>query len=99
MGKLLLAAVLACSSFGGMSDDAQGTIGIDPIPPHQGGQMTVTTPGPWPQKVTVEFDPGAPFTVTVGANGVDVQVPANATSVVVTDPAGILAGNGSVVAP
>ena len=80
--------------------DSGGKIGIDPIPPHQGDTMTVTTPGPWPQTVTVKFGSDPAFNIEVtGAGGATVQIPTNATSVKVTDPAGVLTGNGSVIEP
>lgn len=105
MGKLFL-AVLCASTLavggGGMvaDDDGGDQIGLSPIPPRAGDQVTVTTPGPWPVKITVQFDNEPPFTITVSdAAGTQVTIPANAGTIVVTDPAGVLSGNGSVIAP
>lgn len=101
--RTALAAVLALATMGAMSNPSpQPTITISPMPPHQGGIMEVSYDGPTPVTLEIDWDPaGTPTSVTIprGKTKAKVKVPANATSVIVTDPVGGAPANGSVIAP
>jgi len=90
MGKHLLA--FACLLFPAMvtqTDDGPGPeITLDPLPPTQGGQMTIGYTGAPGTTLELDWDPpGTPATVTIPASGkVTITVPDNATSLVVSDP-------------
>lgn len=76
-------------------------ITIDPMPPQQGQRMRITYTGARGTVLTIEWDPaGVPTSVTIPASGVvHVVVPANATSVWISDPTGGANSVQSVVAP
>lgn len=96
MRKLpLLLAVLVSMSFTnqgpmGQDDDTTPRITLTPKPPTQGGKVTITYSGTPGTVLVLDWDPAAePTSATVGKDGnVSVTVPANATSLIVSDPNG-----------
>jgi len=85
MGKLLFAAVLACSSLGSMAQ--QPTITISPTPPSVGDILRVKHTGPYPVTLSLDWYPsGSPTSVTITSDkGATVTVP-TADSLIVSDP-------------
>lgn len=73
-------------------------IGINPMPPTVGGQVTFS--GPPNSTIEVEYPPLGVFKLRTDANGEAVDVvPAGAFAVIVSDPAGTWQSNTSMVRP
>ena len=68
-------------------DAAQPTISISPSRPKQGGKIMVYYSGTTPHELTIEFWPGGTSTINVPAGGVSVNVPDDAETMTITDPA------------
>lgn len=77
------------------------TITINPNPPVAGKKATITYTGPKQTTLTLEWDPEAqPNSVLVGSSGtVTIVVPANATSLVISDPVNGAASLAVMVSP
>lgn len=97
MGKLLIGVLcgVACVSLPTEGKDMgrkkmQPSIGCNPSTPTQGKKATITYTGTLPVTLDLDWDPaGEPSTVTITkAGGTEITVPANATSLVISDPNG-----------
>ena len=99
MSKLVLAAVLACSTFGGMTNQGP-SITLNPMPPHAGDTMNIQYSGTLPAVLTVTPDPGTPFTIRIASRfGYDLAIGTNWSSLVVSDPNGGAPAEPTVVLP
>lgn len=108
MGKLLFALIAVASlsftqggpTMGNEDDNAPPVITLSPIPPHQKGTMDIKF---LPNSVVLlDWHPGGGGTtsVTTDANGkASVTVPANATSVIASDPNGQAQPVSEIVVP
>ena len=78
------------------------SLSISPVPPSQGGTAVISADGPTPVHATIEWtDINGNVTqqsIVIGGSGqVEVDVPADATSMRVTDDDGIADGDSSVI--
>lgn len=106
MGKLLVAiatlmlpAMVTQDPEPQPESETQPEIFLSPLPPTQGQQLTIEYTGIPGTVLDLDWDPAAsPSTVTIDRNGkAVVTVPANATSVVVSDPTPNGASNESTI--
>lgn len=75
-------------------------ITISPIPPVQGQQATIHYDGPLPAKVTASFKPSSipDMHLMIGPSGqVKITIPVDATSMTVTDDAGIADADSTMI--
>lgn len=77
------------------------TIDISPLPPRQGGKVSIIYSGTPGTVLTLTWSPtGTPSSVTIPAGGTaTLPVPAGATSLIVSDPTGGASSAGTVIAP
>jgi type 1 fimbria pilin len=97
MAKLWVALLLlAPGTIGDMP-----TITLDPAPPVQGQKLTIKYDGAANTTLQIEWTPpGEPSSVTIGKDGTAViTVPAEATTILVTDESGGAQGVGDVIVP